>query len=66
MKDFEDQLKQWRGLEILALAAEERLKGMQGANTPELAALAGEATDKRQRADAALDALLRSRAEPPG
>ena len=57
-QQFEEQLKQWRALELEALGAEARLKGLQAANTPETAHLALDAAEKRKRADEFLDRLL--------
>lgn len=65
MKDFDNQLRQWRELESLALAAEEQFKGIQAANSPEVAALARDAADKRKQADEALNAMLSSRKNLP-
>jgi hypothetical protein len=55
---FEEQLKQWRVLELEALNAEARLKETHAANTPETRNAALDAAEKRKRADEFLDTIL--------
>ncbi|TFZ05654.1 hypothetical protein EZ313_03040 [Ramlibacter henchirensis] len=51
MEEFAVQLRQWRGLELDALRAEDVVKGMQAANSLEFAKLARNAAEKRRAAD---------------
>jgi hypothetical protein len=64
--EFEELLAQWQELDRQALEAEARLKPVgQLSASPEVAAWARDAFEKRRKADACLLRLLRARRSSP-